>query len=375
MFQERHALLPSETHDEAARYAFVSSLRKMFTVELFPGMRTVYQKDRLPAFERKHGRAPSSVREASDLMEGSAYYRGANVIGRAAQELLWDTVGESVERQLDTLDAAALPTEGDLGTLRTNPDLEIPRYIDMVDIHVMPGNFHTELSAHDTYAGALYDRGVHVFSFGGLGPRNDGLGVAQAAFVRERFPDLKPRRILDMGCGPGFTTLPWKEAYPDAEVHGIDIGAPQVRYAHGRAESLGVPIHYSQQNAVATDFPDGYFDIVVSMLVTHECPQPVIRGLFKEAYRLLAPGGVTLHDGGASLPHDPFDNLLMSWFGNNVNEPFSAGFKSLDYDQAFIEAGFDKADLIRGTREPVYLKGQLPPISFVGAQKSATAHA
>jgi SAM-dependent methyltransferase len=126
---------------------------------------------------------------------------------------------------------------------------------------------------------------------------------------------------------------------------------------------------------VATDFPDGYFDIVVSMLVTHECPQPVIRGLFKEAYRLLAPGGVTLHDGGASLPHDPFDNLLMSWFGNNVNEPFSAGFKSLDYDQAFIEAGFDKADLIRGTREPVYLKGQLPPISFVGAQKSATAHA
>ena len=369
MFQERHALLPSETHDEAARYAFVSSLRKMFTVDLFPGMRTVYNERQRHAFEAKHGRTPATVREAKELMEDSFYYRGANVVGRAAQELLWDTVGESIERQLDTIDAAAKPTNHDLGTVRTDPDMEIPRYIDAVDIHVMPGNFHTELSDDDTYAGALYDRGVHVFSFGGLGPRNDGLGVAQAAFVKERFPDLKPKRILDMGCGPGFTTLPWKEAFPDAEVHGIDVGAPQVRYAHGRAEALGVPVHYSQQNATATDFPDGYFDIVVSMLVTHECPQPVIRGLFKEAHRLLAPGGVTFHDGGASYASDPFENLLTSWFGNNANEPFSAGFKSLDYDEAFLAAGFIRENLVRGTREPVYLKGQLPPISFVGAVK------
>ena len=152
MFQERHALLPSETHDEAARYAFVSSLRKMFTVDLFPGMRTVYTDRQRPAFETKHGRTPDTVREAKALMEESFYYRGANVVGRAAQELLWDTVGESVERQLDTLDAAARPKAGDLGTLRTDPDLPIPRYIDAVDIHVMPGNFHTELSPDDTYA-------------------------------------------------------------------------------------------------------------------------------------------------------------------------------------------------------------------------------
>ena len=367
MFQERHALLPSETHDEAARYAFVSSPRKMFTTELFPGMRTVYQQRQRRIFEMKHGRPPENVREASALMDGSFYYRGTNVVGRAAQELLWDTVGESIERQLDTLDEAAKPKPGDLGTLRTNSDLTIPRYIDAVDIYVMPGNFHTELSPDDTYAGALYDRGVHVFAFGGLGPKNDGLGVAHAAFVKERFPDLKPRRILDMGCGPGFTTLPWKEAYPDAEVYGVDIGGPQVRYAHGRAESMGVPVHFSQQDATSTDFPDGYFDIVVSMLVTHECPQPVIRGLFKEAHRLLASGGVTIHDGGSTGAPDPFDNLLTSWFGNNAKEPFSAGFKALDYDQAFVDAGFKAENVVRGSREPVYLKGQLPPISFIGA--------
>ena len=64
---------------------------------------------------------------------------------------------------------------------------------------------------------------------------------------------------------------------------------------------------------------------------------------------------------------DPFDNLLTSWFGDNANEPFSAGFKALDYDQAFDDAGFKPENVVRGTREPVYLKGQLPPISFIGA--------
>lgn len=117
-------------------------------------------------------------------------------------------------------------------------------------------------------------------------------------------------------------------------MHGIDVGGPQVRYAHGRAESLGVAAHFSQQDATATDFPDGHFDLVVSILLTHECPQPVIRALFKEAHRLLAPGGFTMHDGGAANSADPFEHQLL-----------------------------------RGSREAVYLKGQLPPISYIGAIK------
>jgi len=370
MLQEPHALLPERTHDEQARQDFVAGLRKLFTTEMFPGIRTVYRDVLAPRYETKHGQPPKTVREASALMESSFYYRGTNLIGRAAQELLWDEVGESIERQLDVLDAKARVRPDALGTLTIDPAFVVPRYIQAVDIHAMPGNFHTELGEGDVFAGALYDRGVHVFSFGGLGPRNDGLGVAQAAFVKERFPDLKPRRILDMGCGPGFTTLPWKEAYPDAEVYGVDVGAPQVRYAHGRAEAMGVPIHFSQQDASATTFEDGYFDIVASMLVTHECPQPVIRGLLAEACRLLAPGGVTVHDGGMALPDGGFDQLMLSWFGINANEPFSAGFKALDFDQAMVDAGFKPENRFRGTREPVYLKGQLPPISFIGAIKA-----
>ena len=370
MFQDHHALLPDATHDEFARQEFIATLRKRFTTDLWPGTRKVYAEKVLPAFQEKAGREPETAREAYDALNDTFYFRAANLVCRATQELVWDTVGESIERQLDDMIDAAKPKPTDKGTVRTNPDLVIPRYIQSVDIHAMPGNFHTEIREEDdVYAGALYDRGVYVFAFGGLGKQNEGLGATTAGFVKERFPDLKPRRILDLGCGPGFTTLPWKEAYPDAEVHGVDIGAPQIRYAHGRAESLGYEIHYSQQDAANLDFEDGYFDVVCSLLVTHEMPAPHIRAMYKECHRVLASGGIMLHDGGYPPPEKPIDVVMSNWFNDNANEPFAVGMRRLDMDDEIISAGFKPENLFRGQKEAVYLKGHLPPASFIGAIK------
>ena len=366
--QIAHSVLPTSTHDEAAREDFSASLRKLFTTRLFPGTRKLYESRLLPDFEARHGRKPASVKEVEALMEESFYYRATNLLGRTAQEMVWDTVGESIERQLDTLIDHAKPRPTDRGTLATNPNLPIPRYIQAVDIHVMPGNFHTELAADDVFAGALYDRGVHVFAFGGLGDRNDAYGHAIVAYLADHFPDLAPRRVLDIGCGIGSATIPLAEAYPDAEVHGIDVAAPMVRYAHGRAESLGAAAHFSQQDMTALDFPDGHFDLVVSIIVTHEAPVPVLRQMLAECHRVLAPGGVMMHDGkfGNARP-EPIDQLMMSWFGNNANEPFSHAFKELDFAVEFERAGFEPSKLFTGTRPAVYLQEQLPTVSFIGA--------
>ncbi|MCL6753034.1 methyltransferase domain-containing protein [Nostoc sp. CCCryo 231-06] len=59
----------------------------------------------------------------------------------------------------------------------------------------------------------------------------------------------------------GNSTLPYVDGFPDAEVHAIDVGAPMLRYAHARAESLGKRVHFSQQNAEQTNFPDESFDL------------------------------------------------------------------------------------------------------------------
>jgi SAM-dependent methyltransferase len=368
IFQGEHGILSQPSHDEFAREDCVVSMRKFFTSELFPGNRKIYKDCLLPAFTKKHGRAPSSRREVKELMDSTFYYRCAGLLGRATQELLWDTVGDSVERQIDSLMEKAAPRKTAVGTLELNPDLEMPKYIEAVDIHVMPGNFQTELAEGDVLAGALYDRGAYLFGFGGAGPYGGGMASTLIDLVKNRFPDFKPKRILDMGCGVGWSTLPLKEAFPDAEVYGLDIGAPMLRYAHARAESLGVPIHFSQQNVVATNYPDGFFDLVVSVLIHHEMPSDVIKATVQESYRLLPSGGIMIHEGYPRRA-DPLDDFLSSWFVNNNNEPFSNAQYDIDYTTACTEAGFAKEDVFNEARPAVYLKGQNIDINFRGAVK------
>jgi SAM-dependent methyltransferase len=367
--QMQHSMLPEATHDEFARENFAATMRKFFTEEIFPGNRVLYNEHLKPAFEQQHHRAPTTRNEVKELFNESYYYRAGSLLGRATQELMWDVVGESVERQLDAL-KARMPAGKTLGSLRVAPSLAIPPYVDAVDIHVMPGNFHTELGENDIYAGALYDRGVHVFAYGGLGERNQALGESFVAFFKKTFPGMKPKRILDMGCGVGFSTVPFKDAFPDAEVHGVDIGAPMVRYAHARAEALGSAIHYSQQDAAHTQFSDGYFDLVFSELLHHELPAKFIEGTIAESYRLLSPGGVMFHDGVRPRSEtEVLQQFLSGWFTSNINEPFTNSIYDIDFEALCLKAGFKRGELFVGEIEPVYLKGHLPPIKFRGAVK------
>jgi SAM-dependent methyltransferase len=358
MFQRTHDVLPRATHNEFAREEFCGSMRKFFAECLWPGNSDIYTGVQLPAFEARHGRAPATRQEVKDLMEETFHYRATNLIGRCVQELLWDTVGESVERQIETLRDKAKPSQHPVGSLELHPEIPIPRYVQSVDIHAMPGNFHTELCEGDVLAGALYDRGVYYFAYGGMGPDNAIVGMAMVRYLKEQFPDFQPKRILDVGCGVGFSTLPWKRAFPDAEVYGVDLAAPMVRYAHARAESWDVPIHFSQQNGTETNFPDGFFDIVSSCLLNHECPVHVVKGLIKEGARILAPGGVYLCDGAPKGHLSPERQLLGDWYTYNVNEPFTSGLNRLNYEAAFANAGFNKDGFfLSGTRPPAYLKG------------------
>lgn len=377
MFQTKHEVLPIETHDEFARAEFCGTMRRFFTENLWPGANDIYEGAQLPAFKRKHGRAPADLHEVQALMEETFYYRAVNLFGRCAQEILWDTVGETINRQLPELIEKSRPKPDAKGTLVLNPDLAMPKYMEAVDIHVMPGNFQTEICQDDVTQGALYDRGVFFFAFGGQGLEGDRLGAAMVSYVTRHFPDLKPSRILDVGCGVGFSTLPWKDRFPEAEVHGIDLGAPMLRYAHARAESLGRTIHYSQQNGAETNFADGSFDIVAASLVTHEVPTHVNKAIFKEAHRLLAPGGLLIVDGGPRGKQPPERELFSNWFMNNANEPFIAGVRRMTFPDCLIEAGFPLENTFQTGRLPaIHLSrmvqtkpGENTGFNYVGAIK------
>src|SRR3546814_5941828 len=73
-----------------------------------------------------------------------------------------------------------------------------------------------------------------------------------------------------MGCTVGMSKIPYVDAYPEAEVHAIDLSAPSLRFAHARAESLGKAVHFRQANAEHAPYGDGSFDLVVSHILLHE---------------------------------------------------------------------------------------------------------
>jgi ubiquinone/menaquinone biosynthesis C-methylase UbiE len=100
------------------------------------------------------------------------------------------------------------------------------------------------------------------------------------------------RRVLDAGCGPAVMAAELLDRAD--EFFGVDISAEMI--AKGRARIARHPrhaaCHLSAGDCEALDFPDGFFDAIVSLgmleyLETYE------RAL-AEMWRVLRPGGVAV---------------------------------------------------------------------------------
>ena len=339
--QTPHAALPRPTHDESARQDFVASLRQYNMRTVGAGNHAIYKARVEPAFVKEHGRPPASASEVRPLMTTDPYYQFWSATQRNSQEMMWDSVIDTVERTLPEIRAnATLPKQ--LGSLTLNPELPMPGYHTAYDIHLQPGGYHSDQTADDISAGAIYDLGVPVYSLGMMGRENNCTGDTLVNFYQRQYPDRSPERVLDVGCAIGNSTVPWARAYPQAEVHGIDVGAPCLRYGHARANALGASIHLSQQNAEFMDFPDAYFDVVASALVFHETSRTAVGRIFAEIYRVLKPSGVMIHFDGfkSSSTVEPIAEFLGMWEVYNNNENFLQGLKTIDVLELNRQVGF-----------------------------------
>ncbi len=354
-----HAVMPLQTAEEESRFNFAKALKASLRNEFKPRLREIYDSRVAPEFARRHGRPPQTADDVAEVMEEDAHYRWWSALLRAQQESYVQNTLLCVERQLDDLDARCRRfTEANdkLGSLRLNPDVEIPWYQAEVDIHCVPGSYHYERYEGDVGQGARSDLGAFIFSMGRHGPYNEDKGIVGVNYIRAQYPDLKPARILDMGCTVGQSTLPYATAFPDAELHAIDVAAPCLRYAHARAEALGKKVHFSQQNAEHTDFEDESFDLVVSHILLHETSARALRNIVRECHRLLKPGGVMLHVEVPIRPKDPFDRFLARWDSLHNNEPFWGTLAETDLVAVAVEAGFRRDSVIETVTNTAYHK-------------------
>ncbi|MEU5051401.1 methyltransferase [Streptomyces sp. NPDC021096] len=134
-------------------------------------------------------------------------------------------------------------------------------------------------------------------------------GETHSPYVRQAFEELAhltPRRILDIGSGPGVAACRLAQTFPQAEVTAVD-GSPELLERAGRrADRLGVRLRTQ-----VAEFPEGLAgldpaDLIWSGQVVHHVGDQ--QDALDRLAGLLEPGGhLAIVEGGLSphwLPRD-----------------------------------------------------------------------
>ncbi|MBD0268546.1 MAG: class I SAM-dependent methyltransferase, partial [Cyanobacteria bacterium Co-bin8] len=183
-----------------------------------------------------------------------------------------------------------------------NPQVAYPNYYQTAHFHGIEGGYLTPDAA------VTYDPITqHVLPPGENWVREHAVKTLQGT----------PRRILDLGCGTGSTTLMLKQTFPTSEVIGLDLSPHMLVVAQDKAQQAGLAVQFIHGNAMETGLPPASFDVVTASLLFHETPTEVACTILKEAFRLLTAGGqVMILDGNQHTLR------RADWLTNIFEEPY-----------------------------------------------------
>jgi len=254
---------------------------------------------------------------------------------RSQQEMMWRRTRASFARTeaahaawLDAAEAAAP------GRLVYDPAF-VPPEAYRREIHLQPGGYTDDASL----GGIVYHYGTKVFYQG----TNDQDELHAELAAKTTPPaDARVDRILDLGCTIGQATVFLKDRWPGAEVTGLDVGLPVLRYAHARALERGTDVRFVQALAEDMPFADGHFDAVMAYILFHEVPLATIPKVVAEVFRVLRPGGTFSifefpnQRGGLT----PAYRFMIDYDSRDNCEPYSIDFVTSDFRQTLEDAGF-----------------------------------
>ncbi len=334
----RHAALARLSHDEQARLDAAAHLNHFLAQQVVPVMRR--------RFEAAAAGAEPATREAAwSLLEQDPAFAVWSRLRRGSMEARQRSAFEAAFRQREALAGATRELLAQAGTLELDPDLSPPAYLKDTHAHLMPGGYLSTHGPDDLTAGAAYEASVYSVVPGRSGPYSDGAGRALARWLATRFPSFAPRRILDLGCGAGLNTCAVAQAFPDAEVIGVDAGAGMLRYAAARAASLGIAnVRWVQADIERLPARLGPVDLAYTAIVLHETSHEALRNVFRSCRERLAPGGLTLHVEQPAYHDRPwFEQCMRDWDGRHNNERFWSRLYELDLREELAGAGFAPA--------------------------------
>ncbi|CAM9431279.1 unnamed protein product [Discosporangium mesarthrocarpum] len=167
--------------------------------------------------------------------------------------------------------------------------------------------------------------------------------------MREMMAVKEPMDIVDIGCSTGLSTLKLAETFNQAKtITGVDLSPHMLSvarhnlrtreeqaYARGRVSYIHAP-------GEKTGLEEGSADLVSLCLTSHELPAEATREVFREAYRLLRPGGaISFMDmNPLSLAFQRLAGNPFAFAGFKSTEPYLQEYIALDLGHELQEAGF-----------------------------------
>jgi len=125
--------------------------------------------------------------------------------------------------------------------------------------------------------------------------------------------DLRPKRILELGCGTGNLSELIVKTYPNAEKVLVDISEKIISQCKSRLENSD-RIEYCQADINELDFPADSFDLIVSSITIHHLKHHEKELLFRKALNWLTNEGVfTYSDQFAGVTKEIYDNHMNLW--------------------------------------------------------------
>ncbi|MGH9434442.1 MAG: class I SAM-dependent methyltransferase [Terriglobia bacterium] len=295
---------------------------------------TLYSRVRGEYIERAgEASADHSVEDVAAIVEGLTVYRYFSWLERHLQRMKYSgrygLARYYDERREELVDRLNEANAGDMLELR--PGVKLPDYYTSVDIHQHPGGIWS-----DDVAGLVYEHGARTTT-PLLGEAHENLHTRLAELIAAAGP---PRRVLDLGCGFGKSTVPIAVRFPTAHVEGLDFSAPCLRLAASGAKQVGLEnVRYRQGDAANTEFPEESFDLVTSTMLFHELPPKALDRVLSEAQRVLEPGGRMVHLDFYYFP-DAFARFMHYGHARRNNEPYMQPVAELDLPELMRRRGF-----------------------------------